>query len=264
MYDANELWMRRLSCIYTDLFVNYLLKADKRATGASRVAAEMSLVHNTLIRGINAVYLQCVNVGERGSAKDKMDFAWFARQWSSFLNHHHSLEEDTLFPEINRLSGVADFMDASLEEHEVFHTGVHGFDEYLAKVTAGEEPYDGKKLKSIIDSFMPALETHLANEIKTLLRLAEYEDKVNWPEWFDKRVGEQAKKLLDSPDYKVSNSIRCDIRRWTLTGRCPADKHYPACSDTPRQAVWRWCLGTFPSRAVVCPSDAEVALCSYA
>lgn len=118
------------------------------------------------------------------------------------------MEENFLFPEINQLSGVADFMDASIEEHEAFHTGALAFDEYLQKVTAGEEPYDGKKLKSIIDSFMQALETHLSNEIKTLSRLAEFDDKVNWPEWFEKRVGEHAKKLLASPEYKVNTFIQ--------------------------------------------------------
>lgn len=38
----------------------------------------MTLVHNYLIRGISAIYLQCENVAARGTPKDKLDFANFA------------------------------------------------------------------------------------------------------------------------------------------------------------------------------------------
>lgn len=39
------------------------------------MAAEMCIVHNCFIRGINAIYLQCVNVATKGTEQDKVDFA---------------------------------------------------------------------------------------------------------------------------------------------------------------------------------------------
>lgn len=165
----------------------------------------MSFVHNTFLRGINAIYLQCVNVGERGTPKDKLDFANFARQWAKYLDQHHSMEEEDIFPSINEEIGVPGFMDGCVEEHAAFHDGAAHYEEYLDGVIAGKEEFDGKKLKNIIDSFMPVLATHLTNEIKSLMGLAKWEDKVNWPEWFEKKVAKHSEKLLSLPDFKVSS-----------------------------------------------------------
>ncbi len=166
----------------------------------------MALVHNTFIRGINAIYLQCVNVGKRGTPKDQLDFANFARQWSKFINEHHHMEESDVFPGINEVCGVPGLMDTSVEEHQAFHDGLERYETYLDGVIADEDQYDGDKLKGIIESFMPALELHLSNEIQTLMRLSKFEDKVDWPHWFETVVEVHAKRLLNDPKYKVSRA----------------------------------------------------------
>lgn len=177
---------------------------EKRATGARRLAAEMTLVHNCIIRGINAVYLQCVNVSQRGTAEDKLDFANFASQWAEFVNEHHTIEETSIFPGIGEITSVPGLMDGNVDEHKAFHDGLEQYVEYLEKVKKNEETFDGEKLKSIIDGFMPTLRTHLANEIDTLLLLTEYEDKVDWMEWFDKQVGEKIGAMMKNAEYRVS------------------------------------------------------------
>ncbi len=144
----------------------------------------MTCVHNSLLRGINAVHRQCVNVAARGSSKDKLDFANFAFLWSDMLSEHHTQEEEHVFPGINELTGVPGLMDSNVQEHAAFHDGIDQYAEHLKRVKEGKEDLDGVKLKGIIESFMPALHIHLVNEIDTLVALEKYADKVDWQKWF--------------------------------------------------------------------------------
>jgi hemerythrin-like domain-containing protein len=168
----------------------------------------MTIVHNCLIRGINAVYLQCVNVSKLGTAKDKLDFANFAYQWAEIVNEHHGIEETALFPSINEITGVPGLMDGNIDEHKEFHHGLEVYTAYLGKVKAGEEEFDGNKLKAMIDEFMPTLRTHLDHEIDTLLLLEKYADKVDWFVWFEKQMGEVLGNMMKVAEYKVSTEHR--------------------------------------------------------
>ncbi|KAM0351709.1 hypothetical protein ACHAPU_002719 [Fusarium lateritium] len=171
---------------------------DNRATGARECAAGMTVVHNLFLRGVNAIYLQAVNVSQRGSKKDKLDFACFAWSWSEEVLHHHDAEETDIFPEINRITGVPGLMDANIEEHHLFHEGLDVFRDYIGKVKKEEEELDGEKLIKIIDSFMPILRTHLENEIETLVGLEKYADKCDWGVWFEKKGAELGKKAMST------------------------------------------------------------------
>lgn len=164
----------------------------------------MTLVHNCIIRGINAVYLQCCNVSERGSLEDKLDFANFASQWSEFVNEHHTMEETLIFPGINEIAGVPGLMDANIDEHKAFHEGLDKYVEYLNEVKKNVESFEGEKLKAIIDEFMPTLRTHLDNEIDTLLLLKDYDDKVDWMKWFEDQIGAKIGEMMKVAEYRVS------------------------------------------------------------
>lgn len=163
----------------------------------------MVSVHNLLLRGINAVYLQCVNVATHGTSKDKADFAHFSLQWGKLIEEHHGSEEAAIFPDINRIVGVPGFMDANIDEHALFHDGLAAYMTYLEAVVNGEERYDGEKLRGLIDSFMPVLREHLKNEIGTLLALEKYEDKTDWAKWFETLVGGLMKKQSATSEYRV-------------------------------------------------------------
>ncbi|KAM0552693.1 hypothetical protein ACHAPJ_007790 [Fusarium lateritium] len=163
----------------------------------------MSAVHNLLIRGINAIYLQAVNVAQRGTKKDKLDFSNFCWVWSEELQEHHNIEETMIFPEINELAGIPDLMDANVEEHKMFHDGLDSFRKYIDTIRKEEEELDGEKLREIIDSFMPILRTHLENEIGTLVGLEKYADKCDWGAWFGKKAGEVASKHIGHSSYRT-------------------------------------------------------------
>lgn len=162
----------------------------------------MTIIHNCVLRGINAIYLQADGVATRGTAKDKLDFANFAYQWGTMIDEHHQTEEEHVFPDINELSGVPGLMDANIQEHAIFHEGMKNFMSYLDRVKQGEEELSGEKLKGLIDDFVPTLRAHLDNEIETLVALDEY--KVDWKTWFDKRSGEIAKASFSSSVFRVS------------------------------------------------------------
>ncbi|WZH42144.1 Hemerythrin domain-containing protein [Fusarium acuminatum] len=172
------------------------------ANGARKLAAEMTLVHNALLRGINAVYLQCDNIATQGTIQDKQDFANFAYSWSEMLHEHHNLEETDIFPEINKLTEVPNLMNANVDEHSQFDVGLKIYFNYLDKVKKEEEVLDGTKLRSIIDAFLPTLRTHLVNEIDTLLALEKYEDKVDWEEWFQKKISQVANNAMKDARYR--------------------------------------------------------------
>ncbi|KAH6989725.1 hypothetical protein BKA56DRAFT_629471 [Ilyonectria sp. MPI-CAGE-AT-0026] len=171
-------------------------------TGARKLAAEMTLVHNALIRGINAVYLQCNNVASQGTIQDKQDFANFAYAWGEMVHEHHDLEETDIFPAINELTEAPDLMNANVGEHKQFDEGLKTYFDFLDKLKKEEEALDGMKLRSIIDGFMPALRTHLENEIDTLLALEKYEKKVDWGDWFQKKMSEMTSKAMKDARYR--------------------------------------------------------------
>jgi GTP-binding protein EngB required for normal cell division len=167
------------------------------------MAAEMSIVHNCLIRGINSVYNQCIKVSTRGTDTDKLDFANYAFQWTEMVHEHHSSEDSAIFPSMSEIAGVPGLMDVNTSEHAVFHDKIGQYAEYLKGVVQGKEELDGEKVKTLIDCFMPELHTHLGNEIDTLVALEKY-DKVDWDAWFKKEVGKMIKELMGQYEYRVS------------------------------------------------------------
>ncbi|KAF9870100.1 hemerythrin HHE cation binding domain-containing protein [Colletotrichum karsti] len=163
-------------------------KKGVKTTGASRMAEDMIIIHNLIIRIINTVYLQCVKVEK--SPNDVQDFVSYSMEWGKMVEEHHHTEETDVFPEIEKMAGVTGLMQANVAQHEAFIGGLHEYMGYLQRVQKEEEAYSGEKLKSIIDSFMPGLRQHLDDEIDTLLKLGEYDRE--WDVWFEKLM----KKLL--------------------------------------------------------------------
>ena len=68
------------------------------------------------------------------------------------------------------------------------------FDVFVAEVKDNGE-YDGTKLVKLIDSFGPALETHLSNEIGLLLSL-EKDAQIDW-DLLGKTMAQYSKKVAD-------------------------------------------------------------------
>ncbi|KPM34882.1 hypothetical protein AK830_g11694 [Neonectria ditissima] len=187
-------------------------EVGKESKGAKQLASEMCIVHNVLIRGLNAVYNQARNVTTRGTAKDKSDFTNFAHGWSVMLEEHHHTEETAIFPEINELTGVPGLMDGNVDEHKAFHDGLLAYTGYLDKVRNGTEELDGDKLNSIIDSFAVVLRDHLENEIDTLLGLEKYEDKCDWGVWFKAAIDKITIPAMKNSEYRTNEGKDVDVQ----------------------------------------------------
>lgn len=165
----------------------------------------MTIVHNVLLRGINAIYNQASNVTTKGSSKDKLDFANFAHQWGDMITEHHHVEEEVLFPEINEMTKTPGLMDTNVQEHQVFHAGLVKFLEYLKTVKSGEQEFDGEKLKGIVDGFMPQLRDHLEHEIDTLVDLSRWDGEIDWPAWMKQKTDKIVMDDFKSPTFRVSS-----------------------------------------------------------
>lgn len=126
------------------------------------------------------------------------------------VHEHHDNEEELFFPQIEKVVGVPGLMTANVEQHAAFHGGLETLLTYLDAVKAGEDKYEGKRLRSIIDSFMPVLAEHLYDEIKSLLALNKYEDKCDWAAWMQEMSTAIVAKMQAVPDAKASPLPRSD------------------------------------------------------
>jgi hypothetical protein len=111
---------------------------------------------------------------------------------------HHRGEEDNFFPKLEAACGEKGLLNESVEQHsmyflhlskhlnhikannlrEAFEAGLGAYRDYLLFVLRNIEPFSGTKLNSIIDSFAPALLSHLKEEIPTILSLSRFGDKI--------------------------------------------------------------------------------------
>jgi hemerythrin-like domain-containing protein len=128
----------------------------------------MALAHNIMIRYLNSIYLQATGITQ---AKDIADFLFYCQSWCGVIHAHHSEEEKKLFPRMEAYTGEKGIMDDCVEEHKVFDTGIDNFEKYVRD--AKPEEYDGKKLRTLIDDFAPALMKHLRQEIAKLIVVGE-------------------------------------------------------------------------------------------
>jgi hypothetical protein len=134
------------------------------------LASEMALVHNIMIRGLNAIYLQAPHM-RPSNAKP---FCRFAVRWNTVLNLHHAGEEEDLFPDIEEMAGEKGIMDTNVEQHHAFHEGLAEFHAYVTACAVGKETYNGAKLVRLIDGFGPTLVEHLGDEIPSIENLRKY------------------------------------------------------------------------------------------
>jgi hemerythrin-like domain-containing protein len=133
------------------------------------VASHMANVHNTFIRTLNTIYLQAPYITTPELAAD---FFQYCRSLGSLLYLHHSQEEEVLFPKWEKLSGQKGLMEVNVHQHEEFQPKLAEFNTYVE--TTKPRDYSAEKMKELIDAFAPALMTHLADEIPTIMALRKY------------------------------------------------------------------------------------------
>lgn len=163
-------------------------KPGESYPAAFNAGNEMALVHNTILRGLNSIYIQAPNVEED---RDVKDFLTYMYSWSLLVHIHHDTEESLLFPMLEKDIGIPGWMEKNVEQHKAFGPGIKAYDEYVANARTGKEKFDGVKIRNLIDSFGTILMQHLTEEIQTFIDLEQYADKIDWPHW-NKRLVEHA------------------------------------------------------------------------
>lgn len=71
------------------------------------------MLHNSIIRGYNSIYLQAPHVKEA----DKSDFVGYALTWFRFVKSHHDDEEANLFTLVEQSLGDDTVFGETHEEH---------------------------------------------------------------------------------------------------------------------------------------------------
>lgn len=154
-------------------------------------ARQMALIHNTLIRALNASYNQCLGVAP--NTQDATDFLIYNQCIYEFLHEHHTVEEDVFFRDLEGLTDIKGLMEGNTNQHKDFEAGMERYKEYVFNTK--REDYDGKALKDILDSFGKVLEQHWHDEIPTLLELSKYDEGAMMKIW--KRAEYAATHFVD-------------------------------------------------------------------
>ncbi|KAH7162010.1 hemerythrin HHE cation binding domain-containing protein [Dactylonectria estremocensis] len=194
-----------------------------------RVASEMALVHNMIIRGLNSIYLQAPLI----SPTDVPSFVQYSLVWYSLVHVHHSGEETDFFPYLEETTGQKGLMEINVSQHHEFHDGLEAFKTYFGACAAEKEKFDGNKVIEIIDGFGKALTTHLADEIPTLLQLREY--GMSKMGGLEKRFGEEGEKnmkvlglVAGLPCGFGNHDVQYESGRWAKWPPAPWIVHFLA------------------------------------
>src|SRR4051812_39434105 len=106
----------------------------------------MSLAHNSILRGLNSIYLQAPHI----PSSLVPSFLTYCQCWAESMSHHHHAEESFFFPEIERVTGEKGLMTRNVEQHEKFTPGFEKFDEYVKSKEALER-FDGEEVRRLVE-----------------------------------------------------------------------------------------------------------------
>ena len=136
------------------------------------MAVEMTHAHNVFLRGLNSVYHQAPIIKKQ---QDAQDLFVFCRAWIVALEHHHNIEETTLFPAIDEITKQKSTCARERAQHKTIHNGLEQLEKYLTETAP--EKYRWDNLKAVFDTFAPTLHAHLNDEIQVILSLDSVQDK---------------------------------------------------------------------------------------
>lgn len=208
-------------------------------------ARHMAQIHNTIIRGLNASWNHAVSV--KASTQEVTDFLLYNQQLYTTLDHHHHVEDDFLFPELEKMLNRPGAMEENTKGHESFAEGLAIFQKYVFNTTASE--YNGVTFRHIIDSFAPSLIQHLHDEIPTLLALHVLDSNALVKLW--KKAGQIATKdatlTTDAPW-----TMGCQDKTFTIDGE---KSDFPGIPWFIEALVRKWHGKKHAGAWKFCPSD---------
>lgn len=142
-----------------------------------------------LIRGLNSILRQAPYVADASSPaynpRDVSDLLFYTRTWCRTVTRHHVMEESTFFPLVEEATGIPGLMDDLEVEHEEFFDGLITLQNYVTKVSSKPDTYRWAKMRIMIQSFSPALVSHLHSEIDFLLGIEKFGTEVLNNAWLE-------------------------------------------------------------------------------
>ncbi|KAL3467154.1 hypothetical protein BJX64DRAFT_283880 [Aspergillus heterothallicus] len=130
----------------------------------------MAHTHNAMIRGLNSIYLQAPHLSQ---TTDISDFLFFIKAWATWVSHHHVLEEEHLFPGLEKVLGVENFLHGNVDQHHAFQPVLQELREYAECTTPAE--YSASAVRGLAERLAPGFREHLSDEIGSLLAMQQAE-----------------------------------------------------------------------------------------
>ena len=187
------------------------------------------------IRTLNAIYIQATSLS---LLQDIADFLIYCQCWYETLEHHHRVEEEFFFPELEKRLDQPGLMDRNVEQHRAFHEKLDLWGKKCYELKAKD--YNGVMWRNMIDDFAVPLLKHLHDEIDTMEDLAKYDPEgvimlELWKELDEKTVAEADKVgvptallEIDSDLHTVAKlSVRAGCYRYHLRRRCSSLSQCP-------------------------------------
>ncbi|KAI0451090.1 hypothetical protein F5B21DRAFT_390925 [Xylaria acuta] len=160
---------------------------------ALHIANEIAHIHNAMLRGLNAIYLQAPHVQQ---ARDIADLSFLTQSWSTWLLDHHDLKESTMLPRFESVLGVPAATlalprsrspsAASFHSHRDMTTGGNGEEEeemisfllhrvyaYASATHKDPQAYDATTLRGLLAALADTLVPHLRGQVGLLASMRE-------------------------------------------------------------------------------------------
>ncbi|TFL03975.1 hypothetical protein BDV98DRAFT_354549 [Pterulicium gracile] len=123
----------------------------------------MAAAHNMFIQGINAMVYHAPKV----RPEQVQNFMIFCLAVLGNIHHHHDVEEEFYFPELEKKLGKGT-LSTNVEEHALFVPKLAEFESFLQDIKSGKDEYDGGLLVERIHAFSDIMFDHLQHEVPTL------------------------------------------------------------------------------------------------
>ena len=208
-------------------------------------ARQTAQIHNTIIRGLNSSWNHAVLV--KAETPEAADFLRFNQQLFTMLDHHHKVEDDFLFPEIESMLNRPGAMEKNTRGHASFAEGLAIFQKYVFQTSPSE--FNGVTLQHIIESFAPNLIQYLHDEIPMLMNLHVLDSATLLKVW--KKGGRRVAK--DVGLYTSGPlTLGCQDKSFTIDGEKP---NFPEMPWVIEAVVRNWHSRRYAGAWNFCPSD---------
>jgi sterol-4alpha-carboxylate 3-dehydrogenase (decarboxylating) len=132
-----------------------------------RNAQIMAQTHNTIFRGLNAIYHQAKQIAP--GTKDAEDLLLFCSITCDFIHCHHHAEEEAFFPGIEEAADTPGLMDGNIEQHRCLEEALERLRKYTTNTN--KHDYNAEELRYLIDRLAGPLGSHMHEEIPSILDL---------------------------------------------------------------------------------------------